>query len=85
MKHTSKMFRALFSAGRIQFILGFAAVVFIGQALAQGDTWDTTKASRVTATTASSAGVIDGILYVVGGTPSGVIDVVEAYDPVSDT
>ena len=35
---------------------------FTSQALAQGDTWDTTKASRDTATSASAAGVIDGIL-----------------------
>ena len=85
MKHARKMFSALFTAGGTQFILGFAVVVFTGQALAQGDTWDTTKASRVTATTGSSAGVIDGILYVVGGNGGGSIDVLEAYDPVSDT
>ena len=35
MKYTSKMFRALFSAGGIQFILGFAVVFFTSQALAQ--------------------------------------------------
>ncbi len=84
MKYTSKMF----SPVRGQFILGilgFAVIAFTGQTLAQGDSWQT-KASRVTATTTATAGVIDGKLYVVGGNVGGLgIDVVEAYDPVSDT
>jgi len=85
MKHTSKMFRALFSTGGIQFILGFAVGAFTSQAFAQGNTWET-KAPRPTAISSSSAGVIDGILYVVGGNLGGFgFDVVEAYDPVSDT
>ena len=41
--------------------------VFTTQALAQGDTWDTTKASKGTATFGSSAGVIDGILNMWSG------------------
>ena len=56
------------------------------EAFAQGDSWDTTKAPRPTAVATSTAGVIDEILYVVGGTTGSVaIDLVEAYNPVDDT
>ena len=47
----------------------------------------TTKAAMPTATSNATAGVVNGILYVVGGTdPSGHIGAaVEAYDPATNT
>lgn len=72
--------------GLLDLFLGLIVLGSGNQALAQGDTW-ATNTSRPTAASGSAAGVIDGILYVVGGQVSGglSIDVVEAYDPVSDT
>jgi N-acetylneuraminic acid mutarotase len=51
------------------------------------DTWDTTKTDMETAREATSASVVNGIIYVIGGVaPGGVfLKSVEAYDPVTDT
>ena len=82
MKKASNMYKGLLGLFFGLIVLGIG-----NQAPAQGDTW-ATKTSRPTAVSGSAAGIIDGILYVIGGQVSGEggsINVVEAYDPVSDT
>ncbi len=56
------------------------------------DTWDITKADMPTGRNGASACVVDGIIYVMGGVymlPGDVVgrvlNVVEAYDPATDT
>jgi len=51
------------------------------------NTWDTSNAPMPTDRVTHAGGVINGILYVVGGNNSisGILATVEAYDPVTDT
>jgi len=51
------------------------------------DTWDTTKRDMPTARIAASACVVNDTIYVIGGgdTALTILNVVEAYDPVTDT
>ena len=80
MKRTSKMTKGIFT-----IVLGLTAVAFTSQALAQGDTWDTTKAPMPTAAIVPEAEVIDGLLYVVGGGTATVPNTFQVYDPGTDT
>lgn len=76
MKSISKMTKWLFTT-----LLGLTVVAFPSQALAQGNTWES-RAPMPTARTHLMAGVINGKLYVVGGSPSG--EKLEVYDPTTN-
>src|SRR5881396_1113150 len=66
-------------------LLGLAAVFSAASASAQGGTW-TTRAPMPTARSWAGAGVINDILYVVGGSYNGNgLSTVEAYDWTSNT
>jgi N-acetylneuraminic acid mutarotase len=47
------------------------------------DTW-TTKTDMPTARTLSAIAVVDGVIYVIGGSANAVLPTVEAYDPATD-
>ena len=82
MKRTSKMTSGIFT-----ILLCLTVVVFTGQALAQGGTWET-KANMPTARWASAAGVINDTFYVAGGYNDAIgrhLRHVEAYDHITDT
>jgi hypothetical protein len=74
-----KMIKLIFT-----MLLGFTTAAFTGQALAQG-TWET-KMSMPSGHYSFDTGVVNGIIYAVGG-DSGSMNVgtTEAYDPASDT
>lgn len=66
-------------------LLVLAGLFLPGEASAQGGTW-ATKTSMATPRYDSAVGVVNGILYVVGGCITGTnFNSVEAYDPVTNT
>ncbi len=75
---------------RTLLLIGVALVVVVvssrDQVFGQGGTW-TTKAPMPTPRYAPAAGVVNGILYAVGGFRGGgdVLSTVEAYDPATNT
>jgi len=76
------MFKALL--GGVILLVGFALT---GQALAQGGTW-ATKAPMPTPTFAMGVGVVNGILYAVGGEVANdctFVNTLVAYDPLANT
>ena len=66
-------------------LLGFTTAAFTGQALAQG-TWET-KMSMPSDHYGFGTGVVNGIIYAVGGINNQSMNVgtMEAYDPVINT
>jgi len=79
MKRTNKMTNGIFT-----ILICLTVVVFTGQALGQGGTWET-KANMPSARNGSAAGVINDIFYVAGGWSGSHLRNVEAYDPITDT
>jgi len=71
---------------RISLALLILTFALSGVAFAQGGSW-VTKAPMPTARWSLGVGVVNGILYAVGGIDSASTDTsaVEAYDPVSNT
>ncbi len=66
------------------WFLGFGLLGLTGKLCAQGGTW-TTKAPMPTARGHVASGVINNILYVVGGAVPGIVGTNEAYDQSTNT
>lgn len=79
MKKTIKVLKGL-----LWLVFSWIVLTFSGQALAQGDTWET-KTPRNNPGAYAGAAVVGGILYVVGDNLYQDPYTVEAYDPEFDT
>src|SRR5882762_967165 len=80
-KAMSELARKCFAACASLVLL---SVLISSGAIAQSGTW-TTKAPMPTARTQLAAGVVNGIVYAIGGFTSSQISTNEAYDPIANT
>ena len=83
IKKKQSMQRTSFAFGTT---LSVTCILFMAlpQLFAQGGTW-ATKTPMPTAREHLSTGVVNGVVYAVGGYNGTVLTTVEAYDPVSDS
>lgn len=80
MEYRCKIFKS-----SLAVVFGLVVIAGSHQVFAAGGTW-TTKAPMPTARSAFGTGVVNSILYAVGGYDSfNTLDKVEAYDPTTDT